>query len=243
MNYSIVTVTFNDFEGLRRTVDSIIGQTNNDYEVIVIDGASTCQQSIDFIMSLKGVERFRVISEPDRGIYDAMNKGLRHVRGKYFIFMNSGDAFHSSHVLDNVAPYIADEVPLFFGQARICSSQVKEGKLYPKNGINIDRWLSHSLPSHQAMFFRSDLFKDHKFNEDLKVSADSVFKLFALEHRWRYREIVICDFYLGGLSSSNSIRSIYYQFKDRLKRSDRFGGLRNALFFLFKKSVKYLLRL
>ena len=86
MLYSIITINFNNCDGLRRTIESVVNQTNADYEYIVIDGGST-DRSVDVIQKYSDRISYWV-SEKDDGIYNAMNKGVRHAHGDYLVFMN-----------------------------------------------------------------------------------------------------------------------------------------------------------
>lgn len=101
MKFSIITINYNNAEGLRKTMASLFNQTYADYEFIVIDGGSN-DGSVNFIQEREDRISFWC-SEPDKGIYNAMNKGVFHARGEYLIFMNSGDIFHNQDALSKVA--------------------------------------------------------------------------------------------------------------------------------------------
>lgn len=101
MLFSIITVTYNAEAVVRRTLQSVQGQTCRDFEHLIIDGAST-----DATVSIAQSFGCKVFSEPDRGLYDAMNKGIARAKGDYLIFLNAGDAFHSADTLQQVATHI-----------------------------------------------------------------------------------------------------------------------------------------
>ena len=107
MKYSIITINYNNKEGLERTIQSVLGQISKDYEYIIIDGGST-DGSVDVIRQYADHISYW-ISEPDKGRYNAMNKGIRQATGDYLNFMNSGDTFHSSSVLEDIAKMNFDE--------------------------------------------------------------------------------------------------------------------------------------
>ena len=116
--FSIITVTYNAACVIGRTLDSIARQQFGDYEYVVVDGAS----SDDTVSRVKasGIAQMRVISERDRGLYDAMNKGLRLADGKYVIFLNAGDAFASPDVLGRLAAKAAEgEYDILYGQTQL----------------------------------------------------------------------------------------------------------------------------
>ena len=106
MKYSIITVNYNNKEGLRKTIESVIHQTFRDFEFIVIDGGSI-DGSVDVLKEYDSQIDFWV-SEPDGGIYQGMNKGIKKATGEYLNFMNSGDCFYSSDVLEKVTGYQYD---------------------------------------------------------------------------------------------------------------------------------------
>ena len=106
MKYSIITVNYNNKEGLRQTIESVIHQTFRDFEFIVIDGGST-DGSADVLKEYDAQITYWV-SEKDNGIYNAMNKGIAKATGDYLNFMNSGDCFYTSDVLESVANYESD---------------------------------------------------------------------------------------------------------------------------------------
>ena len=100
MKLSIITINYNDAEGLERTIKSVTSQTFRDFEFIVIDGGST-DNSIEIIKKYEKDIDFWV-SEKDGGIYPGMNKGLKQAKGEYVNFMNGGDRYHSPDVLENI---------------------------------------------------------------------------------------------------------------------------------------------
>ena len=100
MTLSIITINFNNVAGLKRTVDSVLHQTADDFEYIIIDGAST-DGSREFIESCSSKLAYWV-SEKDNGVYHAMNKGIGHARGDYLLFLNSGDYLNDAEVLARV---------------------------------------------------------------------------------------------------------------------------------------------
>ena len=100
MRFSIITINFNHADGLENTIQSVINQTCHDYEFIIIDGGSS-DGSVDVIRKYKENINYWV-SEPDGGIFPAMNKGTRQAHGDYCIYMNSGDTFYDNNVLEKV---------------------------------------------------------------------------------------------------------------------------------------------
>ena len=103
MKYSIITVNYNNKDGLKKTIESVIHQSYRDFEYIIIDGGST-DGSAELLKEYSDKITYWV-SEPDKGIYNGMNKGIAKATGDYLNFMNSGDCFYADDVLQHVADY------------------------------------------------------------------------------------------------------------------------------------------
>lgn len=164
---SVITVTFNAEKTVEKTVRSVVGQTYPALEYIVVDGASK-----DGTMAL--LEGFRdrisvLVSEPDKGIYDAMNKGIGLATGEWIIFMNAGDCFIDDDVLKDVAAFIVShpEADAVYGGYE----QVFEYGTYPvmPRNVNLERKMS---VSHQAIFVKTELLRQHPFNTAFRFAAD-----------------------------------------------------------------------
>jgi glycosyltransferase involved in cell wall biosynthesis len=131
MTFSIITVTYNAAQWLERTIQNILSQTFTDIEYIIVDGSST-DETVSIITNyqsrIKNKFRFRWISEPDKGIYDAMNKGLKLATGDYVWFINAGDRIHSSNTIQETAnslsPFSFRLLPdVIYGETEISDEQ------------------------------------------------------------------------------------------------------------------------
>ena len=142
---SIITISYNNLEGLKRTVPSVLSQTYNDYEYIVVDGGSN-DGSKEYLES-KSALITRWISEPDKGIYNAMNKGIAMATGEYCIFMNSGDHFLSAMVLEKAAPEL-DGTDYCVGRTIVMDEQYASLRMPPKSPTL--RFLSDNALQHQS---------------------------------------------------------------------------------------------
>lgn len=163
MKYSIITINYNNSEGLERTIQSVVNQTYQDFEYIIIDGGST-DGSVEVIKKYADRIDFWV-SESDKGIYNAMNKGILQAHGEYLNFMNSGDSFYDSLVLEKVMQYKGD---ILFGNVlRKDINQI----IYPNSTISLYSYLRPEF-NHQATFFNSSLFDKLRYDENLKIVAD-----------------------------------------------------------------------
>ena len=108
--FSIITITFNAAAVLRPTLQSVLAQRYKNYEYILVDGAS--KDDTVTVAKTSGIDFAHIVSEPDKGLYDAMNKGMKLATGDYLCFLNAGDAFHSPDTLEKIVAAIAHEEQL-----------------------------------------------------------------------------------------------------------------------------------
>ena len=199
MRYSIITINYNNKEGLKRTLSSIKCLTNKNYESIVIDGGSD-DGSKDLIKKYENYVSYWV-SEKDNGIYHAMNKGVSQAHGDYCIFMNSGDCFHSPDVLESVSNYQED---IICGKV-IKGNNTKASGLY-KPSITLVDLMRASLP-HQAMFIKRDLLINHPYDEHYKILSDWKFCIETIifdNCSFRNIDIVVADYDTSGISTNSN---------------------------------------
>jgi glycosyltransferase involved in cell wall biosynthesis len=217
---SIITINKNNAAGLEKTIQSVIAQTFSDYEYIVIDGASN-DGSVAVIEKYADKITYWV-SEPDSGIYNGMNKGIRAARGDYCLFLNSGDWLIEPATLQNVFDEIAglEEADVYYSD-RLCS----DGRLnrYPEN-VTLKDLISGWPISHQNSLIKKDLFFTHGFyNEQYRITSDWEFWL---KEVWIYRskfihiKTKIAIFDLGGISRKPQEEPEYI-----LMLKDLFGDL------------------
>ena len=166
LKVSVITICYNAVFEIERTLLSVIGQENGVYEYIVVDGGSG-DGTVDIIKKYeKNISKW--ISEPDRGCYDAMNKGIDMATGDWIVFMNSGDTFYSSNSIQQ-AFSTETEADVIYGDVKVIASFGSyETKPYPLNYLEIG-----IMPfCHQASFIKTELIRKHKFNIEYKISAD-----------------------------------------------------------------------
>ena len=200
MLLSIITINYNDKIGLCRTVESVHNQSFIGFEHIIIDGDSV-DGSKQYIESNKNLFSYWV-SEPDKGIYNAMNKGIKAANGKYLYFLNSGDNLNNNKALAKVCDYLQDEDIVYF-DINVVGGTKSYIKKCPKNLTF--KFLHEDLPAHQATFFKKDLFSQFGYyDEDLKIVSDWKFLIQAIcKHNvsYKYIEDTFSTYYNDGLSS------------------------------------------
>lgn len=225
MLLSIVTVVRNDLRGLRITIDSVARLMRCDVEHWVIDGSDNCAIRND--LASRAGHEIRWISEPDRGIYDAMNKGLERASGAFVLFVNAGDSVSS--ILE------ADEL---LGRLATADPRVLLGHTVEKWGN--DRWLRPGVgherdvfgaPAHQATFYPRAFYAKARYRVDLLVTADAEYTARALAQCGAtYLPLIICEFALGGLSSRyDNLRKLYVRFRQAGSTSARLRIVAKAL--------------
>lgn len=198
MKYSIITINYNHAEGLRCTIESVVNQTCKDFEYIIIDGGST-DGSVDVIKEYADKIDFWV-SEPDKGIYNAMNKGIDHAHGEYLNFMNSGDCFYNENVLEEVMPLLTADIVSGIDNIE---SEHRQRIPISENKLSMRNFFYFSLP-HQSTFIKRELNKRFRYDEDIKISSDweFFFKTLILRNcSYRNIDVIVCEFEPNGLGS------------------------------------------
>ena len=216
MKLTIITINYNHIEGLKRTIDSIMNQTFTDYEWIVVDGGST-DGSKELLEQYK--DRFAWwCSEPDKGVYNAMNKGIAHATGEYINFMNSGDCFATHTILSEIFSQERTAEVLYGIMTRGTIDGYINNEPMMKAKFNWWDFYYYNI-NHQATFIRSDVFKKYGvYDESYKILADwrHFAELFALRKvTYEYIPQIIAIYEGGGLSDTDEIFPVE---KDRFRK-------------------------
>ena len=224
---SVVTVVLNDLPGLLRTAQSLAAQTRTDVEWIVIDGASTGANQVTKDMLAPSPATF--ISEPDAGIYDAMNKGWRNASGDWVLFLNAGDTLCQDRTLQDVIPQLENSTTDWaFGLVRNVDNQGNVIGIQNASPFNrMGHALGNTTVPHQATFMRKKLLEDlGGFNSRIGTAADQELIYRAallgppLEFVWP-----VADFRLDGAGMQVSpLEHISIMRRARSKHRDRFLG-------------------
>lgn len=198
---SIITVNYNDRDGLEKTIDSILGQTYKDFEYIIIDGNSNDGSKELIEKHTETIDYW--ISEPDTGIYNAMNKGIRAATGTYVFFLNSGDILYSEATLDGIQKSLNGNLDLYYGDVIFKESQKERIVKYPDKLSFY--FFSHDCICHQSCFIKRTLFTDIFFyNEELKIVSDWEFLIYGLVFKnisYQHVDCIISYYDFEGLSS------------------------------------------
>ncbi len=197
---TIITINFNNLDGLKRTVESVVNQTWQEFEYIVIDGGST-DGSAQYIENQSANIDYWV-SESDTGIYNAMNKGIAKATGNYLLFLNSGDHFYSNNVLLENHNRLVDYDIIYFN-LQIVNGSISKNVSFPDKLRFSDLYYGY-LP-HPSTFINKILFERiGLYDENLKIVSDWKFFILAIfKNHCSYVKIskTISTYYLDGISS------------------------------------------
>lgn len=197
---SIITINYNNLFGLEKTFDSIFTQTDQAFEYIVIDGGSN--DGSKGLIEKHDSKIAHWVSEPDNGIYNAMNKGIKKATGEYLLFLNSGDFLYDKNVIKETFEIINknDLYHIYYGNLIINDDEVA----YP-NDINLYFLMNRSIP-HPSTFIKKSLFdnaNNGKYREDYKIISDWIFFVYAYINQYQFYHLnkIITVFNPNGLSS------------------------------------------
>lgn len=197
MKLSVITVNYNDAEGLESTIKSVISQTFHDFEFIIIDGGST-DESIKVIKKYENYVTYWV-SEHDGGIYQGMNKGLFHAKGEYLNFMNSGDCYHTNKVLETIFSLDTDADIITGTHAENGLRNIGKGGV---TMLDLYKWAI----DHQASFIRHEIALRHPYDEKYRIVSDWKFFIEALifdNCSFFYTDTIVVDVDMKGISNTN----------------------------------------
>lgn len=222
--FSIITVTYNAADTLPPTLKSVGEQTFGDFEHIIIDGASK-DNTVEIARTLGRKGKIVVYSEPDDGLYDAMNKGMEKACGEYLIFLNAGDSFHSPDTLDKIARTIEDNdrPGIVYGQTEIVNSarqKIADRHLTAPEHLDYNSFKNGMTVCHQAFVVLARVAP--MFDTRYRFSADYDWCIKCLQHSRHnvYVGATTIDYLFEGLTSSNKMKSL----KERFHIMSRYYG-------------------
>jgi glycosyltransferase involved in cell wall biosynthesis len=254
MKLSIITINYNNASGLKKTVESIVSHPSAEVEYIVIDGAST-DGSLDVIQEYQDKISYWV-SEPDSGIYNAMNKGIKQATGEYILFVNSGDSIRDDADIQKVLAHITGEDIVYFN-LEIAGSTTGNSyiKKYPPQP-DFKYFMEDTLP-HTASFIKKKQLEEYGYySESMRIASDWAFFTDSVclnNCSCKYIDDCFSTFYIDGISSQSENRklllaerdahvrarySLYYSlYKERFDKKEELYKLKVST------SVRYLKKL
>ena len=218
---TIITVTYNAASVLQRTLDSISQQTYQHIEHLIIDGASK-DETVTIAEHYKEKAAYEVVilSEPDHGLYDAMNKGLHKATGDYLVFMNAGDTLHAENSLEIVVEGQRSKVEgpaVIFGDTAIVDTDgqfLHLRRLRPPRQLNWKSFRQGMLVCHQAFYVRTDIARQNEYDLQYRHSADVAWCIRVMKQAEEMglalvnTHAVLADFMEGGNTTQNHRASL-----------------------------------
>ena len=244
-SFTIITCTYNASDVVGRTLESVASQTYPHVEHIVQDGKS----SDDTLRIISRYPRVKVVSEPDSGLYDAMNKAIQRATGDYIVFLNAGDKLYSPTTLEEIARQIetlkpAERPAVIYGNTNIVDDNGKylgPRHLSPPETLTWKSFRHGMLVCHQAFYVRTDIAREVEYNVDYRLSADVDWCIRVMKKAEEMQlplhntHLTLCDYLEGGLSVQNHRKSLI----ERFRIMSRHYGLITTVFmhltFLFRK--------
>ncbi len=241
MKVSIITVVYNAVETLEKSILSVISQGYSNIEYIIIDGGST-DGTIEIIEKYKSKISY-FISEKDKGLYDAMNKGIIACSGEIIGILNADDTFFSNNTIQKIVDFYnsSSEIEACIGDVVQHDENGKIRRYYSSKNWNPNKLRYGFMPPHPSIFIRKELFKKYGlYSLNYKIGADfeMVVRYFLKNNvKWKYHGRITTKMLIGGLSSSGiqSYKLISKEIKKSLKENEiKFISLFIDLRFLWK---------
>ncbi|MBR7027367.1 MAG: glycosyltransferase [Bacteroidales bacterium] len=231
MKFSIITICYNASATIERTLLSVTGQTWTDREYIIVDGASKDS-------TLEIISRYRdkvdiLVSEPDKGLYDAMNKGLKLATGNYVIFMNAGDRFHEDSTLEQIAAQVQqlDKLPgVIYGNTALTNMA---GEIYgmrrlsPPEHLDWKSFKNGMLVCHQAFYARRDIAEPYDLSYRFSADVDWCIRVMKKADTLHNTHLVVADYLEDG--SGVTIDNRKASLKERFAIMRKHYGLPSTL--------------
>lgn len=232
LKLSIITINYNNLVGLRKTVESVLAQTYHDFEYIIIDGASTDGSreylntvQTDNLHAANQLANLHIVSEPDTGIYNAMNKGIRLAHGEYCLFLNSGDFLIEANVLQRVfeQPVEAD---ILCARCNVSDNGQVVWTSNPPQNITFGTLYFVGL-AHQSTFIKRTLFEScGLYDETYRYNADTEFwyRAIIIHNATTQRvDMITTDYNLDGVSATHKNDLSFKEEHKRIKSNPLFA--------------------
>ncbi|MBE6275373.1 MAG: glycosyltransferase [Bacteroides sp.] len=237
--FSIITVTYQADKVLEETILSVIHQTYKQVEYIIVDGGST-DRTLSIIDQYRPHIQ-RVVSEPDKGLYDAMNKGIALATGDYLCFLNAGDTFHKNETLEQIAHTLkSPELPdVIYGETAIVDANRQFLHMRKKSAPDNLNWKSFKqgmLVCHQAFFASRELAVAHPYDLQYRFSADfdwciRIMKKAKCLHNTR---LILINYLNEGMTTQNHKASLKERFRIMVKHYGWFSTVLHHAWFVIR---------
>ncbi len=254
IRFTIITCTWNAAEVVERTLESVLSQSWAQIEHVIIDGASkdNTLQLVEAYRKRNAEEETEhdivVVSEPDHGLYDAMNKGLKYANGDYVVFLNAGDVFPNENTLENISNDVNErsdgKLPgVLYGDTNIVDNEgtlLHPRRLAPPENLTWRSFKHGMLVCHQAFYARTDIAKAEPYNLRYRFSADVDWCIRVMKRAEKLNlpllrlPEVVANYLDGGMTNKNHRASLIERFKVMRHHYGLFTTLAMHAWFVFR---------
>lgn len=239
--FSVITVTYNAESVLEDTILSVISQTYHHVEYIIVDGASK-----DGTLSI--INRYKdritkVISEPDKGLYDAMNKGMRQATGDYLCFLNAGDSFHEDNTLQQIVHTITEkELPdVLYGETALVNNKRHFLRMRRLSTPKVLTWKSFKqgmLVCHQAFFAKTSLAEPYDLQYRFSADFDWCIRVMKKARTLHNTHLTIIDYLEEGMTTQNRKASLKERFHIMARHYGMISTVAHHAWFVLRAVLK-----
>lgn len=248
MKISIITVTYNAASVLKRTLDSVKAQSWQQIEHLIIDGASK-DETISMAETYKAQCLYEVVilSEPDKGLYDAMNKGLRLATGDYLVFLNAGDTLHAANTLETIVRSAQPLPGVLYGDTAITDEQgnfLHLRRLRPPKKLTWKSFRQGMLVCHQAFYALTDIAKDLPYDPRYRYSADVDWCIRVMKEAQKRQlplvntQAILADYQEEGQTTIHHRDSLKERFDVMRRHYGLFSTVIMHVWFVFRQLIK-----
>lgn len=254
---TIATVTYNAEKSLQATLDSVASQTYPHIEHLIIDGCSKDQtmelihRYVDSNTGKKIPHEIKVIREPDKGLYDAMNKAIEHAEGEYLCFLNAGDKFHQPDTIWQVMTKLEQtegKPAVIYGETDLVDANghfIRHRRLQAPERLHWKSFLQGMLVCHQSFYVRTDLARQEHYNLAYRYSADydwciRIMKQAAARNLPLYNtHLILTDYLSEGLTTQNHKKSLFERLRIMAHHYSWPAAISQHLWFIVRAVIKH----
>lgn len=240
--FTVITVTYNAEQVIEDTIQSVISQNYHHIEYLIVDGASN-DRTLEIAEKYK--ERIsRIISEPDKGLYDAMNKGIAAASGDYICFLNAGDCFHEDDTLQKMVHSLngATELPdILYGETAIVNNQrhfIRMRRLSAPEHLTWKSFQNGMLVCHQAFFAKRTIAEPYDLQYRFSADFDWCIRLMKKSKTLHNTHLTLIDYLDEGMTTRNHKASLKERFKIMVKHYGMIPTTLQHIRFVFRLITK-----
>ena len=236
MKFSIITICYNAAATIERTIRSVVSQTYQDVEYIIVDGASK-DDTLTIINRYKD-NISKVLSERDKGLYDAMNKGISMATGDYLCFLNAGDCFHAADTLQRMVDTLHGEMPdVIYGETALVDDAgtfLRMRRLSAPEKLTWKSFKKGMLVCHQAFFAKRSLVEPYDLSYRFSADFDWCVRIMKKSSHLHNTHLIVVDYLSEGLTTQNHKASLKERFRIMVKHYGWVSTLAHHAWFVWR---------